>query len=158
DLARQTLPLVHGVEGTAALGWAATPRDQVGCTLQATTSRFANGSKYIILDATGGWFTQLGRFTRGEASLGMSASSSEGPTGTEWAPGLLASAGVSQDVPLERQQLVAALHASISTTVDRFGAGVYQLAEATASVGYSPLRELRLSGTAGLSRALSGAG
>ncbi|HTO99008.1 MAG TPA: hypothetical protein VMK66_18285, partial [Myxococcales bacterium] len=171
-IARTVLPLMHSVQFGSSLNWATSPRDHLSFGLEANAARFSNAQdeaqpdgsvtripvpqEDLLLSGTVSWHTQVAHYTSVEMSLGGGAGASRQPLGIDWIPTVIAGAGLTQDIPVEKQQLTGSVRASVSSTIDRTGSGIYQVLDVSALLAYVPVKEIRLSGSAGIGRSLSG--
>jgi hypothetical protein len=157
EIGRTFLPLQHAADVGSNLFWSATPRDDLSIGFTTSAARLpAEGRTDAIFIVNGGWQGAPAAFTRADISLGGGVATGRAAGVHTTSPAVQASAGIAREFPLERQQLNAALRASVAATIDRIGGGVYEMGGLRALLGYSPSQVLRLSATTGVERPLTG--
>ena len=156
EIGRIFLPLQHFADLGSNLFWSATPRDDLSIGFTTAAARLpAQGRTDAIFLVNGGWQGAPAAFTRADISLGGGVATGGAAGVSTTSPAAQASAGIAREFPLEKQQLNAALRASVAATIDRIGGGVYEMGGVRALVGYSPTQFLRLVATTGLERPLT---
>ncbi|HZX95201.1 MAG TPA: hypothetical protein VFE90_11835 [Myxococcales bacterium] len=154
-IGRTVLPLQHGVVAGSSVGLLLSPVDEVSFHLNANVARVAHQDSALLVGSAE-WRTRLSRLTQADLSLGGGAGGDRSPTGWKWEPTLLLGAGITRTVPLQHQDLNAGVRGTLTSSIDRFGGGVYQVADLSAQATYSPLRAVSFGPSAGVSRALTG--
>lgn len=155
-LAQRFLPLQRGPLASIRLSLIASREDTLALTASGSEVLVTDGTRTQLAGVSGSWRHILDRDLFTEFGLGASAGHSVGQGAVPTSPFPTASASITRAVTLHEGAYALTASALVAPQIDPLTGGVYELGQASGSLGWQPGTHLRLTASGSIGRALSG--
>ena len=157
--AQQRLPLQRSPQAGASLAWRATRQDTLALSANGSIALFTTGTTTQLASANASFRRDLERGRQLEVSAGVSVGRSRGAQAPPDRPASpVLSISLRQSIPLREGAFSASARLSLSSALDPYTGGVYDLADSRADLAWQLASGMAFIASGSFGRALNGSG